>query len=82
MSSPTNTTPQATRTKSKLDSSKGNVKDEMTNMQLSDFKVLRVVGRGNFGIVQLVQSQADGRVYVLKKVSGLVECVYVDPMYV
>lgn len=64
---PSNTTPQATRAKSKLESSKADVK-EMNNMQLSDFKVLRVIGRGNFGIVQLVQSQVDGRVYVLKKV--------------
>lgn len=35
-------------------------------LQLSDFRILKVIGRGGFGTVNLVERKSDGRLYALK----------------
>jgi len=41
-------------------------KDGNTNVSLSDFVIKKVIGRGSFGKVFLVQKKTDGQVYAMK----------------
>lgn len=43
--------------------------DEQQNAQLSDFVIERVIGRGSFGKVFLVQKRDTGKTYAMKSLN-------------
>ena len=42
------------------------IRSKRMRLQLSDFTILKVIGRGGFGTVSLVQQKSNGRLYALK----------------